>query len=443
MKENRLSRKIRFLSGNSESNEFSRRVPDPAAIAVPLLIVLIAALFTAAAKAQEDPKPKTRSEAIEMQRREKRARLWPERKDPIAEIVNGFVERGLLDGVSAGRGGGNGFQLALGGMRSGQGMSFGVGYRRSDLLRDRIGFRATARGTPQLAWMADLSVYLPQLQTERGFLDVYTKYEYSPQMDYYGEGPNTNLEDIASYSLSDYLLWVRGGWEFHNLFRIGGTAGAYYAVTGSGKRGSVPSIEEGFDPAAVPGLFIDGEFVRTGVFAQFDWRDNRGGPRYGGNYKLEWTRYWDLTPEDQFNFRRVDGIIDQYFPYANKTRVFALHIQGNYTFTDDGQDVPFYLQPTLGGNDDLRGFQRYRFHADNAFYATLEHRWHSFSGMDVALFVDTGKVANAARLLYREDLRYSGGIGFRFKLGEKVIMRIDQAYGNEGYRFMWTFNNIF
>ena len=123
--------------------------------------------------------------------------------------------------------------------------------------------------------------------------------------------------------------------------------------------------------------------------------------------------------------------------------MFALHLQGNYTFAKEGQAVPFYLQPTLGGNDDLRGFQRYRFYANNSFYATLEHRWHSFSGMDVAIFVDAGKVANEARLLYREDLRYSGGIGFRFKLREKVIMRIDQAYGNEGYRFMWTFNNIF
>ena len=63
--------------------------------------------------------------------------------------------------------------------------------------------------------------------------------------------------------------------------------------------------------------------------------------------------------------------------------------------------------------------------------------------MDVALFVDAGKVSNDARLLYREDLRYSGGIGFRFKLRETVITRIDNAYGNEGYRFMWTFSNIF
>jgi hemolysin activation/secretion protein len=105
--------------------------------------------------------------------------------------------------------------------------------------------------------------------------------------------------------------------------------------------------------------------------------------------------------------------------------------------------VPFYLQPVLGGNDDLRGYQRYRFYDDNSFIGTIEHRWHSFAGMDVAAFVDLGKVAADADLLYRTNLRASFGIGFRFRVRNKVIMRIDQAYGNEGYRFMWTFSDIF
>jgi hypothetical protein len=334
-------------------------------------------------------------------------------------------------------------QIAIGGMRSGQGAAFGVGYRRSDLFRDRLGFRTTVRGSFETAWMADAQVYFPPLRTERGFLDVYLKYEFSPQMDYYGEGPSTSLDDRTSYRLEDFLFWVRGGWEFYDFLRIGGTAGAHDIETASGERSGVPSIEEVFDPSTVPGLFIDGRFMRTGIFVQVDWRDNPGGPRYGGNYKLEWTQYWDMTDADQFNFRQIDAVIDQYWPYSNRTRVFALHLQGTYTFAADGQQVPFYLQPTLGGNDDLRSYQRYRFHANNRFYLNFEHRWHSFAGMDVAVFVDAGKVANEARLLYRENLRLSAGIGFRFKIAETVIMRIDQAYGNEGYRFMWTFNNIF
>ncbi len=406
------------------------------------LAVLVALVSPLAALAQEQA-PQTRVELIEQQRREKRARLWPERSSPIAGIANGFVERGLLDGVTEGLGGGNGAQFVLGGMRSGQGMSMGVGYRRSDLLHDRFGFRTTVRGTPQLAWMADAQVYLPHLVTKRGFLDVYFRYEYSPMMDYYGDGPDTTLEQRTSYRLEDFRGWVRGGWRFFDFLRIGGTAGGHDFSTGSGKRGGVPSIEETFDPATVPGLFIDGQFMHTGLFAQLDWRDNPGGPRYGGNYRLEWTRYWDLADADQFNFWQIEGQIDQYFPYANRTRVFALHLHGDYTFTSDGQQVPFYLQPTLGGNDDLRAFERYRFYADNAFHGTIEHRWYAFAGMDVALFADMGKVADNAHLLYRANLRAGGGIGFRFKFAETVIMRIDQAYGNEGYRWMWTFSNIF
>jgi len=394
-------------------------------------------------QSQSATQAQTRADLIEQQRRDKRPFLWPERSSPIAEIVNNFVERGLLDGVQSGLGGGNGIQFVLGGMRSGQGAAFGVGYRRSDLFNDRLGFRWTVRGTYDLAWMTDLQIYFPPLQSRRGFLDLYARYEYSPQMDYYGEGPTTSLEQRSSYRLEDYFLWARGGWAFFDYLRVGGTFGGYNASTGPGKRRGVPSIEEEFDSAAIPGFEGNGDFYHTGVFVQFDWRDNPGGPRFGGNYKLEWTKYWDLTEEDKFNFWKIDGIIDQYWPYANRTRVFALHIQGTYTFTREGQDVPFYLQPTLGGNDDLRAFQRYRFHANNRFYVNFEHRWYAFSGLDMALFVDAGKVSDDARLLYREDLRVGGGVGFRFKLAETVIMRIDQAYGNEGYRFMWTFNNIF
>jgi hypothetical protein len=77
---------------------------------------------------------KTRTEEIEDARREKRARLWPERESPLVEEVNKLVERGLLEGAESGKGS-NGAQLVLGGMRSGQGMSVGVGYRRSDIWR--------------------------------------------------------------------------------------------------------------------------------------------------------------------------------------------------------------------------------------------------------------------------------------------------------------------
>src|SRR5262245_25677949 len=111
-----------------------------------ILILLVAG---SPAFAQGPPEtPATRADAIALERAEKVAELWPERQSPMVDLVNGLVARGLKEGLDSGRGA-NGFQLVLGGMRAGQGMSFGIGHRRSDLLRDHVDYRATVRGTIQ------------------------------------------------------------------------------------------------------------------------------------------------------------------------------------------------------------------------------------------------------------------------------------------------------
>ena len=125
--------------------------------------------------------PRTRAEAIDLARRDKQARLWPERVTPLAGQVNDLVERGFYEGVESGKGA-NGPQIVLGGMRSGQGFSLGAGYRRSDIWNDRIGFRATARGTLQEALLFDFKLDFQQLRSERSFLEFYTKYERSPHI---------------------------------------------------------------------------------------------------------------------------------------------------------------------------------------------------------------------------------------------------------------------
>jgi hypothetical protein len=41
------------------------------------------------------------------------------------------------------------------------------------------------------------------------------------------------------------------------------------------------------------------------------------------------------------------------------------------------------------------------------------------------------------------ELEWSGGISLRFKINEKFFMRFDQAVSREGYRWMWTFDDVF
>src|SRR5262245_22655752 len=108
------------------------------------LTLLMVVSITAPVAAQTEPQ--TRADVIRQERQEKEAELWPERQSPFVDRVNTLVERGFKEGLDSGQGA-NGPQIVLGGMRSGQGFSAGVGYRRSDLWRDRLGYRATVRGT--------------------------------------------------------------------------------------------------------------------------------------------------------------------------------------------------------------------------------------------------------------------------------------------------------
>jgi outer membrane protein assembly factor BamA len=324
-------------------------------------------------------------------------------------------------------------------MRSGQGMTVGVGYRRSDLFRDRLGLRTTFRGTVQLASLVDFELTFPKLQTERAFLNFYAKYENSPQIDFYGEGPDSSEDDRTSYRLETFGFDVNAGYELFGHLGLGVTASMFHVHTGPGTRGGVPSTDQVFD---LPGLEEDTYFATAGAFAFFDYLDLPQGPRSGGLYGGRLRHFTDLGLE-KFSFRQIDFEAQQYIPYFNKTRVIALRAVATFTFENSGNVIPFYAQPKLGGNDSLRGFERYRFYDKHALLLTAEHRWHAFSGLDMALFVDAGKVASRKADVDLTDLEVSYGFGFRFKLKEAYFMRIDFAGGREGFRFMWTFSDIF
>jgi outer membrane protein assembly factor BamA len=174
---------------------------------------------------------------------------------------------------------------------------------------------------------------------------------------------------------------------------------------------------------------------------QYDYRDLETGPREGGNYYMHFTRYWDQDL-GQHTFNHWDAAVEQYFPYWNKTHVVAVRLALMATQADPGQTIPFYLEPTLGGNERLRGFARYRFHDQSALLLAVEHRWHLFAGGHAAVFAEVGKVAPKTTQLNLARAKYTGGIGFRFTLRDAVFMRIDNAVSDEGYRFMWTFSNV-
>jgi outer membrane protein assembly factor BamA len=385
--------------------------------------------------------PQTRTEAIARERAEKLAELWPERQNAMVDLVNGYAERGLKEGLDSGKGA-NGLQLTLGGMRAAQGMSYGIGYRRSDFFRDQLGYRATARGTIGGAYMLDLDLDFQGMHTERTYLRWYTKYEHSPSIDFFGIGNDTTNSHKASYRFDDLSSDFSAGIAPTRSLRVGLSGGYYRAHTATSEREEFPPIDVTYPPEQLTGFAKDTQYTRIGGFAYLDSRDSLTGPRQGTFLGVRYREYWDIERKE-FAFRQTEYEFQQYIPYYNRSRVVALRAAVTLSFPKGDNVVPIYLQPMLGGSDELRGFVPYRFRDYHAFNLGAEHRWHAFSTLDMAVFADAGKVVALKKDLDPTDLHYSGGLGFRFRLRSAIVTRLDFAGSTEGFRIICTFSDVF
>jgi outer membrane translocation and assembly module TamA len=65
-----------------------------------------------------------------------------------------------------------------------------------------------------------------------------------------------------------------------------------------------------------------------------------------------------------------------------------------------------------------------------------------FTGLEVAAFVDAGKTVSEKGQVDFSGLNYSGGIGFRARLNDAIVLRFDIARSREGVRFIWSMSDI-
>ena len=78
--------------------------------------------------------------------------------------------------------------------------------------------------------------------------------------------------------------------------------------------------------------------------------------------------------------------IVQFVPLFTTKWVLALHGWEVFSDTSAGSLVPFYLMPSLGGKNTLRGYADYRFHDRDMQVFNAESRWALWANLDVAAF---------------------------------------------------------
>jgi outer membrane protein assembly factor BamA len=381
----------------------------------------------------------SRVQEIETARQQRTPQLAPDEVSKLERFLLTIKEKKLLERATAGV---SGLRIRFGGLVSGSGFAIGPEYLRRDLADGGVIVRGSARASLKRYELFDLQLTFPKLASEKAFVDLYAVHRNYPRIDYYGPGPDSAKTGRSDFRLEDTAYDSTAGVKPLRRLRLGGTLGYLQVNVGPGADRRFVSADRIFTPATTPGIDRQSDFLRGGVFAQYDWRDNPGGPRKGGNYLVRHTWYSDRTLS-LYSFRRLDVEAQQYIPFFNLRRVIALRGKSVLTYAESGQRVPFYLQPTLGGSEDLRGFRPFRFYDDNMIALNAEYRWESFSGLDMALFADAGKVFHRRAQWNLRDMEGAFGVGWRFNVRNNVFMRIDVGFSHEGYQVWIKFNNVF
>ena len=383
--------------------------------------------------------PLTRAAQIELEREQKATELRPDQPTGIEHILNVVKREKVIERITAGVAG---FRVHLGGLITGSGFAAGPEYYRRDLLHGQARLRASARVSLRKFYLFDAGFNLPALADGHAFLDLYAVHRDYPHIDYYGPGPNSSERGRSGFQLEDTSFDARPGIMPIRRLRIGGI-GRYYLVNISrGKDPRFVSTDRIYTEQTTPGIRFQSNYLAGGGYAQYDWRDNPGGPRRGGNYYGSFSSYSD-TRWGLYSFDRVRLEAQQYFSFFNQRRVIAVRARIEATDPHSGQAVPFYLQPTLGGSEDLRGFRPFRFYDNDSVLAQAEYRWEVFSGLDMALFADAGRVFHDWRGINFRDPEIDGGFGFRFNVRNDVFLRIDTGFSREGFQVWFKFNNVF
>lgn len=397
-------------------------------------LALAAWLATAATVFGQEPS--TRAEADRQRREEKAAEVQPYHENGVERALD-FAEDKAIFILDR-----EGLYPKIGTLTVGSGFAYGAGFRDRDLFNHQGEIDVWGAASIRRYWGAEARIRFPRLAGDHLFVEAWGGRRDYPQENYFGIGPDSDRDARSDYAIRTNHFGGRAGVRPVSPILVGGGLEYLEPRVGRGRNDRFPDVTDEFDPSTVPGLEQRADFLRSSAFVEVDYREPRYA-RQGGWYRVDFSHYDDRTA-GAFTFNRIDADLRQFIGFLAGRRVIALRLFASTSDTSDGNVMPFYFMPTLGGNDSLRGFREYRFRGPHAILAQAEYRWEIWSGLDAALFYDAGKVADRRRDLNFSDLEHDYGFGFRFNTNAGIIFRADAAFGSrDGKHLYLVFGGVF
>lgn len=375
----------------------------------------------------------TRAEVIAAQQEEKAQQATPYRPNR-AEVFFDQLEQGKwVFGVP------RGWYFASASVYPGGGFAAGGGYRQY------IGYDSfvdlSALYSVKEYKKVQLTGYTPNHIGGRVDLSGSIAWLDAPKVSFYGLGNDSSPDRHTTFRLNrSYIEGAVVGRVVKWLgLRLNGGVDDYLEKPGLGR---LPSIEEIFPASEVPQLRENPMYLRGEVSATAYWLESPGYSRTGGLYRVAYEEFNPLRGRGgTFGFLRTQ--IVQHVPILRETWVVSLR-GGLESIARKSDVVPYFLMPTLGGGRSLRGYPDNRFRDRHTLLMTGELRWFpNRAGLDMAFFVDAGKVAPNRKGLTLDGLWTDYGIGVRLHSLVATPLRIDVARGREGTRLVVAAGPVF
>ena len=308
-------------------------------------------------------------------------------------------------------------------------------------------------------------------------------------IDFFGLGPASNGSSKFNFGERDTVAGVTASLPLTNWMRLVSTLENHSPDIA--RSGDPVSVRQNFTEATLPGLATQPLFMRYDNLVELH---NLPEPPYSALLRAGYDIYQSID-QSRYSFgqfhaagyvsKKIEhdikdspGPIGSHFCPKTGKKDWTCDY-GEITFsastalshTDAGDVVPFYDQPTLGGqdidgNETLRGYPNYRFRGPHSLLMQVEYShdlvihierrqkqnkdgstttehvdWSTFAGY---LFYDAGAVGLKVSDLALDRMRQDAGIGLKVKLAGTVGFRTYLAMGaSGGPRWGWNLGRVF
>ncbi len=354
-----------------------------------------------------------------------------------------------------------------GGFEQGAGIDGGAQLTSASAI-PAVELRATALTSIRWYRRVDLEAFLPNIGGSRNHADVWFSH-LQRQTNFFGIGPRTAPDLETPFALTQRSYQGSLYRDLADDFR----GGIYLQVMDSrssrGKDTTLTPIDERFSGTSdpLPARWIPGFMSTTrtrsyGGFLAYDTRDNSIGLTRGVNMYGRVASASGLGRHDSVAYGWIEAEFDVrgYVPLGTPRTSLLLRSRGQFKAPKDGgRQIPFYDLSWLGGRMFGRGYDSYRFRANNVWLLSTElqqtvHAITAVRGVDVFASSDAGQVWGDARsstdpgILDNQDFRSgnwhaSFGGGLQYRHSRSLAARVEVSRSPQHTLVYWSLSRGF